>query len=119
MIVSIAGTIRGSVAFALILTIENHDESPEIYIVKSSVLIMVFITTILLGAGMPSIITKLLSFDKPKPTVDTTESLLEEIEKEELEEEKKKKWPFFKKLDELYMKPCFIYDYHNRKDEIK
>jgi hypothetical protein len=56
-IVSIAGTIRGSVAFALILTIEadEHDTHTfnQVSIVKSTTLIMVCVTTIILGALMP------------------------------------------------------------------
>lgn len=63
---SVAGVIRGSVAFALILTIGAHDEhvSEEIQIVQSSVMLMVFITTIILGAIMPSFITGCLNRDK-------------------------------------------------------
>ena len=66
LIVTVAGIIRGSVAFALILTIEPG-ESPEeekaVNIVKSSVLILVFITTIFLGAVMPAFIKACLAQD--------------------------------------------------------
>jgi NhaP-type Na+/H+ or K+/H+ antiporter len=56
-IVSIAGTIRGSVAFALILTIEsNEHNSDEVSVIKSTTLIMVCLTTIVLGALMPKFI---------------------------------------------------------------
>jgi Mg/Co/Ni transporter MgtE len=63
-IVSIAGTIRGSVAFALILTIEadEHDEHSynQVSIVKSTTLVMVCVTTIILGALMPFFVKKFL-----------------------------------------------------------
>lgn len=59
-IIWFAGIIRGSVAFALILTLdENVDDKNirrEIQIIKSSVLFIVFITTIVLGALMPTYI---------------------------------------------------------------
>ena len=64
LIITVAGVIRGSVAFALILTLGRPEESPEdIEIVQSSVMLMVFITTLSLGAAMPSIITKSLKKD--------------------------------------------------------
>ena len=68
LIVSFAGTIRGSVAFALILTIDNSEKDKDIYIIKSSVLIMVFATTIVLGALMPQLIKCFLKGDKNQDT---------------------------------------------------
>lgn len=64
-IISMAGTIRGSVAFALILTIEAHQQKDEatVQIIKSTVLLMVFLTTIVLGAIMPSFVTFCISRD--------------------------------------------------------
>jgi uncharacterized protein involved in response to NO len=52
------------VAFALILTIGEEHPDDETKIVQSSVMLMVFITTITLGAIMPSFITGCLSRDK-------------------------------------------------------
>lgn len=64
-IIWFAGVIRGSVAFALILTldenVENQELRREIQVIKSSVLFIVFITTIVLGALMPAYIKCSLS----------------------------------------------------------
>ena len=80
LICTVAGVIRGSVAFALILTIENpedHEANPGVYVVKSSVLLMVFITTIFLGAIMPKFIAACLKRDaKNQVRGSTAESLL-------------------------------------------
>lgn len=64
LIISVAGVIRGSVAFALILTLGGGHPDDMTQIVQSSVMVMVFITTICLGALMPSIITGCLNRDK-------------------------------------------------------
>jgi NhaP-type Na+/H+ or K+/H+ antiporter len=57
-VVCASGTIRGSVALALILTIEgNHDTENQVSIIKSTVLIMVCLTTIVLGGLMPKCIS--------------------------------------------------------------
>lgn len=68
LIVTVAGIIRGSVAFALILTIEetkemSNDVLVAIKIVKSTVLFLVFITTIFLGAIMPGFIKSCVAKD--------------------------------------------------------
>lgn len=64
-IVWFAGVIRGSVAFALILTIggkhDTEEEQRETQIIKGTVLIMVFLTTIALGGIMPSFVSCSLS----------------------------------------------------------
>lgn len=64
-IVWFAGIIRGSVAFALILTIgsphDTPDEQKEVQIIKGGVLVMVFLTTIILGGVMPSFVSCSLS----------------------------------------------------------
>lgn len=64
-IVWFAGIIRGSVAFALILTIAatpgDEADRIEVEIIKGTVLIMVFLTTIILGGLMPSFVTLCLS----------------------------------------------------------
>ena len=65
LIITVAGIIRGSVAFALILTLDKKTEG-GVSMIQSSVLLMVFITTISLGAVMPSFITGCLKRDKPK-----------------------------------------------------
>lgn len=57
-VVCASGTIRGSVALALILTIDgNDDNNSKVSIIKSTVLIMVCITTIVLGGVMPKLIS--------------------------------------------------------------
>lgn len=48
-------------AYALILTIDGRDQ--EIEIVQSTVLVMVLVTTILLGGLMPTIISACLKRD--------------------------------------------------------
>lgn len=57
-VVCAAGTIRGSVALALILTIESDDDNKDqVSIIKSTVLIMVCLTTIVLGGIMPKFVS--------------------------------------------------------------
>lgn len=56
-VVCASGTIRGSVALALILTIDGGDNNSKVSIIKSTVLIMVCITTIVLGGVMPKLIS--------------------------------------------------------------
>ena len=65
LIITVAGINRGSVAFALILTLKKEEEGDKsVSIVQSSVMLMVFITTLSLGAAMPSFITGCLKKDK-------------------------------------------------------
>lgn len=59
-----AGVIRGSVAFALILTLGGGHPDEMTQVVQSSVMVMVFITTICLGGLMPSIIACCLNKDR-------------------------------------------------------
>jgi NhaP-type Na+/H+ or K+/H+ antiporter len=112
LIVTVAGVIRGSVAFALILTIENPGSGEEtgVFIVKSSVLLLVFITTIFLGAIMPSFISACLKRDEKnqKESSSITNTLLSE---EKLKEKGERPRSFFKMFDEDYLKPFFIYNY--------
>lgn len=61
-IVAIGGTIRGSVAFALILTMEeNKDNESQVKVIKSTTLGLVCLTTIVLGGLMPKIIKAILA----------------------------------------------------------
>lgn len=64
-IVWFAGIIRGSVAFALILTIAakkgDDVDRVEVEIIKGTVLIMVFLTTIILGGIMPGFVSMCLN----------------------------------------------------------
>ena len=56
-VVSVAGMIRGSVAFALILTIESDEHNKnEVSVIKSTTLALVCLTTVVLGALMPRFI---------------------------------------------------------------
>jgi hypothetical protein len=52
-IMSFAGTIRGAIAFGLVISIE----SPNKDMLIGSTLVIVFISTIIFGALMPSVIT--------------------------------------------------------------
>lgn len=75
-------------AFALILTLDkNKDKSQAnaISMIQSSVLLMVFITTLSLGAVMPSFITGCLKREKPKEI----EAPLNDDDKDENKEEPK------------------------------
>ncbi len=57
-VVCASGTIRGSVALALILTIEGDAKTEsKVSIIKSTVLLMVCLTTIVLGGVMPKLIS--------------------------------------------------------------
>jgi len=68
-VVSFAGMIRGSVAFALILTIKpNDDNKNAVSVVKSTTLALVCMTTVVLGALMPHII-KFLIGDSHNPKI--------------------------------------------------
>lgn len=53
-----SGIVRGSVAFALILTVSANtpEELNQVQVLKSSVLFMVFFTTIFIGGFMPLVI---------------------------------------------------------------
>ena len=50
-IVWFAGLIRGSIAYALIVSISDEKEGADL--IKTTVLVMVILTTIILGAFMP------------------------------------------------------------------
>lgn len=65
-IVWFAGAIRGSVAFALILTIDSAivDQPHLIELLRSSVLAIVFLTTIIGGGAMPCYINFMLARSK-------------------------------------------------------
>jgi hypothetical protein len=80
-IVAVGGTIRGSVAFALILTIEaNKDNSNQVSVIKSTTLGLVCITTIVLGGIMPKFISYVLGDKRPEQP---QQGLIEEEEEEE------------------------------------
>lgn len=64
-IVAVGGTIRGSVAFALILTIEpSATNANQVSVIKSTTLGLVCFTTIVLGGLMPRIISCFLGKSK-------------------------------------------------------
>ena len=64
-IVAVGGTIRGSVAFALILTIQpNKDNEQQVSVIKSTTLGLVCLTTIILGGLMPQVINCILGPDR-------------------------------------------------------
>lgn len=68
-IVAVGGTIRGSVAFALILTIEaNQANKDQVSVIKSTTLGLVCFTTIVLGGLMPKIIKCILGEEMGKNT---------------------------------------------------
>lgn len=117
-VVTLAGTIRGSVAFALILTIESDDENhDQVSVIKSTTLIMVCLTTIILGALMPRFIHCFLGDPHDQPPKSDDEIKQELLEKQEKEKKKKdKKEGFFKNADENYWRPFFIFEYKKRKD---
>lgn len=79
IIITAAGIIRGSVAFALILTLSKEGDEEykkSVSIIQSSVMLMVFLTTIPLGAFMPKIITKCLEKDRERKGDDSFHQLL-------------------------------------------
>jgi hypothetical protein len=131
-VICAAGTIRGSVALALILSLDGSGANRStVSIVKSTVLIMVCITTIVLGGMMPNLI-KFFMGDRTKESAQTAEesqfsdpqlSQAPLKPKEEAEAEggtKPKKPPgFFKKIENKYLKRWLIYDYDNRKESFK
>ena len=66
-IVAIGGSIRGSVAFALILTLEsNPDNLNQVSVIKSTTLAQVCFTTIVIGGLMPQFIKCILGSGPPK-----------------------------------------------------
>ncbi|KRX03049.1 hypothetical protein PPERSA_08124 [Pseudocohnilembus persalinus] len=147
-IVWFAGLIRGAVAFALIQTVVNTckegDENCLVQdqILKSSIMMIVLITTIVLGALMPCYLKiHLKAMEKKQAASPENEALLqdndeeaddqnindpEEIQKkfdEQKKKELKKKYKnscirFVKIFDEKVIKPFLIYNYKQRKIEI-
>lgn len=75
---------------------------------------MVFVTTICLGALMPKIITSCLKRDTKNQEIDVMQPFIEENKSKD-----KKPLKGFKKFDEEILKPFFIFNYENRKDQIK
>jgi sodium/hydrogen exchanger-like protein 6/7/sodium/hydrogen exchanger 8 len=53
VLISFAGNIRGAVAFALISTLSDDKNPFSVQVIQSTVLFIVILTTIGLGAVMP------------------------------------------------------------------
>ncbi|CAD8127068.1 unnamed protein product [Paramecium sonneborni] len=133
-IVWYAGIIRGSVAYALIqkLHYSNDEERDQVQLMQTTILIIVVVTSIILGALMPLYIVGNLQIQEHRNNrkkVSHGESIrvtfLGEIYGgmgEKVENNQKKKSKFYKWLihiEENYMKPWFIYNYRERKEDIK
>jgi len=124
MILILTGTIRGAVAFALILVVTG----------KNAILLQVttyanlIISTIFMGAAMPHLVKILLAIrdrrypdraiiNNPEvsemPNNDITESFMRYTPQKS---SMNSKW---KKLDDKYLKPFFIYNYQDVKTEIE
>ncbi len=115
-VVCASGTIRGSVALALILTIEGKDTNEhKVSIIKSTVLIMVCMTTIVMGGVMPKLISYFMGSKSQisEPSVNT-------VSEESTEsKEKKKERSLLKIFENKYMKKWLIYNYAENKETFK
>ncbi|CAD8211124.1 unnamed protein product [Paramecium pentaurelia] len=116
-IIWFAGLIRGSVAYALITKLQISDpedlnERYQVEVIKTTVLFMVIITTIILGAMMPFYI----KLNLKQKVEDSNKKLLQnyEIESGYRRQIQNK----FKYLDDHYFKYWMIFNYQNRKSEI-
>ncbi|CAD8135676.1 unnamed protein product [Paramecium octaurelia] len=133
-IVWFAGLIRGSVAYALIqkLDYKNDEEKIQVELMQTTILIIVIITTIILGALMPFYISRNLQIQEHrnnKKKVQHCESIrvtfLGEIQggigeyEEKYTKKKSKFYRWLAHIEERYMKQWFIYNYNERKQEIK
>ncbi|CAD8043929.1 unnamed protein product [Paramecium primaurelia] len=132
-IVWFAGLIRGSVAYALIQKLHYKEEEKEqVQLMQTTILIIVVITTIILGAMMPFYISGNLQIQEHrnnKKKVQSRDSIrvtfLGEIQGglgENDDQYSKKKSKFYRWLahiEEKYMKQWFIYNYSQRRLEIK
>ncbi|KAL4484481.1 hypothetical protein ABPG74_019658 [Tetrahymena malaccensis] len=114
LIIWFSGLIRGAVAFALIITVEKELND----VVISTILFIVFFTTVVLGAFMPFYIQFFIKKMNSSDRIKIKEQLLSE-KKSQKKKEKSKKPSLIKKLDEEVLKPLFIYDYYNRKLDIQ
>ena len=119
--------IRGSVAFALILTIESDEHNKnEVSVIKSTTLALVCLTTVVLGALMPRFIKCFLGDSHAQNSIkeqpQNEQKLINEIEQiegEQVEQKKKKKPGFFKYNDEHFWRPMFIHKYEEQKEKFK
>lgn len=143
--ISFSGVIRGSIAFALIQTLPedagSHDAN---MIIKSSVLFIVIVTTIVLGFAMPSFIdwqmklmdnkkleleeeneAQTLRIEEQKDMSITMQSRKSQIKQTQMESFYVTKPTYTKsnitwnKVDEYYFKHWFIYDWISRKKSLK
>lgn len=128
-----SGLVKGAVPFALITSTIAISDSVKTtsQIIKCSVIVMVFITSIIINAVLPTFIRNRLRKIKENVKEDHPslfDSLLErerQAMKDELAESpeskryKSKAQKYWKKFDEGILKPFLIYNYTNRKAEIK
>ncbi|KAL4429123.1 hypothetical protein ABPG74_015151 [Tetrahymena malaccensis] len=113
-IIWFAGLIRGAVAFALIITIQGSLNP----VITSTILFIVFFTTVFLGGFMSSFIKYFTGLMSQSPAVQERNKYNQEQEK--LKKEKsKKKISKLKNLEEGFLKPLLIFDYVNRKPSIQ
>jgi len=128
MILIFAGTIRGAVAFALVLIMTGENAS----LLQVTTYINLMVSTIFMGAAMPHLLKIILSArDRMYPeralsnqneiselqNQDRTQSLLPNKHKKSTRKSNilHAKW---RRLDDEYLKPFFIYNYHEVKAEI-
>lgn len=123
LIIIIAGSIRGSVAFALILMMSGENSA----LIQVTTYILLIILTVFLGGLMPKILSIILSFREKKHIINIDEERENPTDPnendDEINEEEINKLYFFKKywkkLDEDYLKPMFIANYDVIKTQVK
>lgn len=120
ILIIIAGSIRGSVAFALILLMTGSNAD----LLQVTTYILLMILTIILGGLMPVILKFILRLRAKSGIEDVPDSAARNNGTINLNENQNdesnlsflgKVW---KKLDENYFKPFFIYKYDEMKHEV-
>ncbi|EWS72871.1 sodium/hydrogen exchanger family protein (macronuclear) [Tetrahymena thermophila SB210] len=115
LIIWFSGLIRGAVAFALIINVENQLNP----VVTSTVLFIVFFTTILLGGFMQSFIKKTTQTMENSLKVKENNLVLLGIEIEKRKLKTVYNASIFRLLEDGFLKSKFIFDYPNKQKIFK
>ncbi|KAL4472288.1 hypothetical protein ABPG72_011649 [Tetrahymena utriculariae] len=115
LIIWFSGLIRGAVAFALIINVENQ-LNPA---VTSTILFIVFFTTIILGGFMQSFKKKTTQTMDSSLKVKENNLLLQGIEIEKRKLKTVYNASIFRLLEDGFLKSKFIFDYPNKQKLFK
>ncbi|KAL4429124.1 hypothetical protein ABPG74_015152 [Tetrahymena malaccensis] len=115
LIIWFSGLIRGAVAFALIINVENQLNP----VITSTILFIVFFTTIILGGFMQSFIKKTTETMDSSLKVKENNLVLLGIEIEKRKLKSVYNASIFRLLDDGFLKSKFIFDYPNKQKIFK